>query len=414
MNKAVRLHPPSVRSKLFAEPDTVKTLRHSKDTMKQFTCSKCGNRVFFENLTCETCGSTLGYAPEEQRMLAFEPAPEGAWRRQGHPGVEYRACVNRESGVCNWMVPAASSHHHCLSCRTTHTIPELTKPENHGYWAALEQAKRRLFYTLVELVLPTPNKLEDPVNGLSFEFLEEVNPKQRVLTGHDEGVITLNIAEADDARREHIRLSMHEPYRTLLGHFRHEVGHYYWDRLVRDTPWIDEYRSLFGDERADYGKALKKHYASPVPDWPVRFISGYASSHPWEDWAETWAHYLHMVDGLETAAAWGARLDLALPSGPSLKVAKLDLNAQSIRDAVVEQWLPVSQFINAMDRSLGAHDSYPFIVVEPVVEKLDFIHRVVRAGSSGSVAMNFLPRDWARGAESAREPSVRHEAADRL
>ena len=360
--------------------------------MKQMICSKCGNRVFFENLTCETCGSALGYAPDEQLMLAFEASEDGAWLRLGRPGAEYRPCVNRNQNVCNWMVPSNSSHHHCLSCRTTHTIPELTKPENHGYWAALEQAKRRLFYTLVELVLPTPNKLEDPANGLSFEFLEQVSPKQRVLTGHDEGVITLNIAEADDARREHIRMTLHEPYRTLLGHFRHEIGHYYWDRLVRGTPFIDEYRSLFGDERADYEEALKKHYASPVADWPLRFISVYASSHPWEDWAETWAHYLHMVDGLETAAAWGARLDLALPAGPSLTVRNLDLNAESIRHTVVEQWLPVSQFINAMDRSLGAHDSYPFIVVPPVIEKLDFIHRVIRAGSSGSAPMNFLPR----------------------
>ena len=360
--------------------------------MKQLTCSKCGNRVFFENLSCETCGSVLGYTPDEQLMLAFDVSTEETWSRLGQAGAEHKPCVNRKESVCNWMLPACSPHEHCLSCRTTHTIPALTKPENRGYWAGLEQAKRRLFYTLVELVLPIPNKLADPANGLSFEFLEQVDPKQRVLTGHDEGVITLNIAEADDARREHIRQSMHEPYRTLLGHFRHEIGHYYWDRLVRDSPWIDEYRSLFGDERADYAGALKKHYASPIADWPLRFISAYASSHPWEDWAETWAHYLHMVDGLDTAASWGAHLDFALPAGPALKVRKLDLNADSIRDTIIEQWLPVSQFINAMDRSLGAHHSYPFIVVAPVIEKLDFIHRVIRAASSGSVAMNFLPR----------------------
>ncbi|MDM0116555.1 putative zinc-binding peptidase [Variovorax sp. J22R133] len=359
--------------------------------MKQLTCSNCGNRVFFENLSCETCHSTLGYAPDEQGMVAFEAAEE-AWSRLGAPGTAYKPCVNREQNVCNWMVAADVEHHHCLSCRTTHTIPALAKPENHGYWAALEQAKRRLFYTLVELVLPTPNKLQDPDNGLSFEFLEQVNEKDRVLTGHDEGVITLNIAEADDARRERIRLSMHEPYRTLLGHFRHEIGHYYWDRLVRGTPWIDEFRALFGDERADYAQALKKHYASPVADWPQRFISAYASSHPWEDWAETWAHYLHMVDGLETAASWGTHLDFALPNGPELAVRPLDLSAETIMQTVVEQWLPVSQFINAMDRSLGSHDSYPFIIVPPVIQKLDFIHRVVRAGSTGEVAMNFLPR----------------------
>ncbi|SEB01671.1 putative zinc-binding metallopeptidase [Variovorax sp. YR216] len=360
--------------------------------MKQMTCSKCGNRVFFENLRCEACGSSLGYVPDEQRMLAFEESSDDSWRRLGPEGPAYRPCANRQANVCNWMVPSSTRHRFCLSCRTTHTIPALAKPENHGYWAALEQAKRRLFYTLIELVLPTPNKLEDPVNGLSFEFLEQVNPQEHVLTGHDEGVITLNIAEADDARREYIRQSMHEPSRTLLGHFRHEIGHYYWDRLVRGTPWIEEFRSLFGDERADYESALKTHYAWPIADWPQRFISAYASSHPWEDWAETWAHYLHMVDGLETAASWGTHLELASPSGPALKVRPLDLNAESIREPIVLQWLPVSQFINAMDRSLGAHDSYPFIVVPPVIEKLDFIHRVVQAGSAGRVPMNFLPR----------------------
>jgi hypothetical protein len=358
--------------------------------MKLLTCSKCGNRVFFENLTCEVCASVLGYAPDEQRMLGFDAAEPAQWVRLGEPGPAYRPCVNREQNVCNWMVPVASRHHHCASCRTTHTIPALAKPENLGYWAALEQAKRRLFYTLVELGLPAPNKLEDPANGLSFEFLEQVSTEHKVLTGHDEGVITLNIAEADDARREHIRMSMHEPYRTLLGHFRHEIGHYYWDRLVRDTPWVDEYRTLFGDERADYEEALKQHYASPVADWPQQFISVYASSHPWEDWAETWAHYMHMVDGLETAASWGMHLDLALPSGPALSVAPLDLQGESIAATIIEQWLPVSQFINAMDRSLGAHDSYPFVIVPPVVEKLDFVHRVVQAARTGSVAMNFV------------------------
>ena len=360
--------------------------------MKQLTCSRCRSRVFFENLTCEVCASTLGYAPDEQCMLAFNASAPDDWQRLGLPGARYKPCVNRKAGVCNWMVPVASTQEHCLSCRTTHTIPALTKPENRAYWAALEQAKRRLFYTLVDLVLPTRNKLEDRAHGLSFEFLEQLTPKHRVLTGHEEGVITLNVAEADDGRRESVRVSMHEPSRTLLGHFRHEIGHYYWDRLVRGTSWIDEFRTLFGDERGDYEAALERHYTSPMVDWPQRFISAYASSHPWEDWAETWAHYLHVVDGLETAAAWGTHLDHALPDGPPLQVRGLDLNLESIKQSIIEQWLPVSQFINAMDRSLGTRDSYPFIVVAPVIEKLDFIHRVVQAGSSGQVPMNFLPR----------------------
>lgn len=356
------------------------------------SCSDCGNRVFFENLRCEVCSSSLGYATDAQRMLAFEVSHEGSRRRLGSEGSACRPCANREANGCNWMVPSLTDHGLCLSCRTTHTIPALAKSENHGYWAALEQAKRRLFYTRIELGLPTPNKREDPVNGLSFEFLEQMNSQQRVLIGHDEGIITLGIADADDACREHIRLSMHEPSRTLLGHIRHEIGHYYWDRLVRDTPWVTEYRSFFGDERADYDSALNTHYAWPDRDWPQHFIGAYASSHPWEDSAETWGHYLHLVDGLETAASRGAHLELPSPSGPALKVRPLDLDAESIHELIILQWLPVSRFINAMDRSLGAHASYPFVDVPPVIEKLDFIHRVARAGSAGRMPMNFLPR----------------------
>ncbi|MEJ8852181.1 putative zinc-binding peptidase [Variovorax rhizosphaerae] len=358
--------------------------------MRLFNCTHCGNRVFFENLSCEACKSILGFSSEERSMIAFEISPEGLWNRFGTVGdVMYRPCINVAEGVCNWLVPVDSPHQHCASCRTTHTIPALSKPENRAYWAKLEEAKRRLFFTLLALGLPIPNKLEDPANGLSFEFLEETSKEARVLTGHDEGVITLNIAEANDARREQIRLSMHEPYRTLLGHFRHEIGHYYWDRLVRDTAWIDECRELFGDETVDYAESLQRHYAQPPADWPLRHVSVYASSHAWEDWAETWAHYLHMVDGLETAAAWGLNLAHALPTGPALTVQPLDLDSEDISSTTIEQWLPVSQFINAMDRSLGALDSYPFIIVEPVVTKLNFIHRVVQGARLGTTPMNF-------------------------
>ena len=369
--------------------------------MQLFHCAHCGNRVFFENLRCESCGSTLAFSTEERTMLAFQVAPDGTWTRAGAPGPAYRPCSNTAEGVCNWLVPAESAHQHCVSCRTTHTIPALGKPENRMYWAQLEQAKRRLFFTLLQLGLPVPNKIDDPANGLSFEFLEETSQEMRVLTGHDEGVITLNIAEADDARREQIRLSMHEPYRTLLGHFRHEIGHYYWDRLIRDTAWIDECRALFGDETVDYAQALQKHYAHPPADWPQNYISVYASSHAWEDWAESWAHYLHMVDGLETAAAWGLHLDHAIPNGPSLQAHPLDPGAADIGATVIEQWLPVSQFINAMDRSLGAKDSYPFIVVPAVVAKLNFIHRVVQAARRGEAPMNFQAQAVPAASEQA-------------
>jgi hypothetical protein len=363
-----------------------------EDSVHLFSCSHCGQRVFFENLHCDACGSSLGFVPAERAMLAFSVDANDVWSRLGIDGPAQRPCSNYAvEGVCNWMIAANDPSALCVSCRTTHIIPALEKPENRVYWLSLEQAKRRLFYTLLGLRLPAPNRAADPINGVSFQFLEDASPQQRVLTGHDDGVITLNIAEADDALREEMRASMHEPYRSLLGHFRHESGHYYWDRLIQNTTWIDAFRALFGDERADYEGALTQHYANPLVDWHLGFISAYASSHPWEDFAECWAHYLHMVDGLETAAAWGLRLDHATPSGPPLTASPVDPGANSVEVSLIEQWLPVSQFSNAMNRSLGLHDSYPFVVRAPVVEKLNFIHRVVGAAGRGEMPMNFAP-----------------------
>src|SRR5262249_50270393 len=155
-------------------------------------------------------------------------------------------------------------------------------------------AKRRLVYTLLALNLPLVSRQEDRESGLSFEFLADpADPAApRVMTGHAGGVITVNVAEADDAERERRRLQMNEPYRPLLGAFRHEIGHYYWDRLIRGSARLAAFRETFGDERADYAEALDRHHAGGPPgDWQDRFVSAYASSHPWEDWAETWAHY---------------------------------------------------------------------------------------------------------------------------
>jgi hypothetical protein len=358
--------------------------------VRLFHCGQCGQRVFFDNVHCENCGSRLGFVPQEQAMVAFAVDGAGTWTRLGAAGPAMQPCANYTiEGVCNWMLPADEPHTQCISCRTTEIIPALGKPENRTYWLLLEQAKRRLFYTLIDLKLPAPSRAQDAANGLSFRFMEDMSPKERVLTGHDEGLITLNIAEADDAAREAMRTSMREPYRTLVGHFRHESGHYYWDRLVRDTAWIEEYRQLFGDERADYAEALSQHYSNPLADWHLNFISSYASSHPWEDWAECWAHYLHMVDGLETAAAWGLRLDQAVPGGDPLLVRPLPKDAARVDESLVQQWLPVSQFSNAMSRSLGLKDSYPFVVPGPVVGKLNFVHRVVSAAARGEMPMNF-------------------------
>ncbi|XHS77963.1 putative zinc-binding metallopeptidase [Burkholderiaceae bacterium UC74_6] len=331
--------------------------------MRRLHCSRCGQRVFFENTRCDACDAVLGFVPDELAMVSFEAVDDDDWRRLGPAGAAQRPCANYVGErVCNWTVPVGSASTLCLCCGTTQLRPDLDRPETRTRWAALEQAKRRLFYGLRVLGLPT--------DGLSFRFVDGEGSSEPVLTGHDHGVITINMAEADDASREQMRARMNEPYRTLLGHFRHESGHHFWDRLIAPTPWLDEYRLLFGDERLDYGQALERHYAEPVADWSQSFISAYASSHPWEDWAECWAHYLHILDGLETAAAWGFRLEGGVAPCP------LD-HLQSLAPALIKQWLPVSQFVNAMDRSLGMADSYPFTVPTAVVEKLEFVHRVV-------------------------------------
>jgi hypothetical protein len=199
------------------------------------------------------------------------------------------------------------------ACQLNRTIPHLETPGNLLRWQRLEAAKHRLVYGLLRFGLPLTSRAEDPQAGLAFDFLADSGPAFRenaqAMTGHSQGLITINIAEADDAERERHRQDMAEPYRTLLGHFRHEIGHYYWERLVRGGTWLEPFRALFGDERQDYGAGLERHYAAgPRPDWSQRFVSAYAGMHPWEDWAETWAHYLHIVDTLETANAFGLRV----------------------------------------------------------------------------------------------------------
>jgi hypothetical protein len=298
--------------------------------------------------------------------------------------LRYRRCANAQSAsACNWLVPLAEAEagqNLCRSCRLNRTIPNLTTEENAERSATIELAKRRLVSGLLVLGLPVRSKVsEDPQCGLAFDFLESPGDGSKILTGHDDGIITLNIAEANDARREDIRSKMHEPYRTILGHLRHESGHYYWDRLVQGSPSLEEFRNFFGDERADYAEALKKHYAEgPPPNWPLTYVSGYASSHPWEDWAETWAHYLHMHDALETAA--GFRLDTNSVELP-LDGFSADVLIEP-DDEFLDQlncWTRFSAVLNEFARSLGQHDFYPFILSIQSARKLHFVHRVVKA-----------------------------------
>ena len=361
--------------------------------MRIFHCDHCQELVFFENVQCLTCGHTLAYLHDVSEVGSLEPSADGLFRALGDEaeGRQYRLCQNYAvENVCNWAVPADDPNPLCPSCRLTRVIPTLDRDGRREKWFALELAKRRTVYGLLSLGLPVAPKKEDEAHGLAFEFLadpdlepvvegeEPGEPPPPVLTGHADGVIVINIAEADDAEREKRRMAMHEPYRTLLGHFRHEVGHYYWDRLIRDGAWLEPFRELFGDDREDYAAAIARHYEQgPPADWQTRFVSAYASSHPWEDWAETWAHYLHMTDTLETASECGLTLR---PSQSNMPVARprFSLRTASVKpfDTMMKDWLAVTYMLNNLNRGLGQRDSYPFVLAEPTIDKLRFVHKI--------------------------------------
>ncbi|MFO8154235.1 putative zinc-binding metallopeptidase [Thioalkalivibrio sp.] len=353
--------------------------------MRLYACQHCGQHVYFENVRCVRCGHTLGFLPDRMEVSALEGTAQGLWRALASPeDAIYRACANSaQYEVCNWMIPERDPDPLCVSCRLNRTIPDLTVAGNQTLWQRLETQKRRLVYSLLRLDLPVQPRHRDP-KGMAFDFLADPDPafneQQRVLTGHADGLITLNIAEADPAAREQMRKDMAEPYRTLLGHFRHESGHYYWDRLVRDREWLSDFRSLFGDETLDYRQALQRHHAEGPPrGWRERFVTAYASSHPWEDWAETWAHYLHIVDTLETARAFG--VDVRLKGTGQQSMAKehgFDPCSQTEFAPILENWLPLAFALNSLNRSMGHEDAYPFVLAPPAVEKLQLVHRIIR------------------------------------
>ena len=186
-------------------------------------------------------------------------------------------------------------------------------------------------------------------------------------TGHADGVITVDLAESDDVHREHVRVMLAEPYRTMLGHFRHEIGHYYWSVLVDGTPALQQCRRLFGDDRADYSESIDRHYhQGPPDDWTQTFVSTYATMHPWEDFAETFAHVLHVRDGLQTASAQG------------LTVA-IDPTVMRFTDLVNGVWLPLTYALNQINRSMGKDDLYPFVLPAPVVEKMQLVADLIAA-----------------------------------
>ena len=329
--------------------------------MRLFQCPSCAQLIFFENTACVRCGCQLGFVPETGSMVAA-----------GAPGAP-RHCQGGDPD-CNWLVADGDQEQRCRACRSTIDHPPADGSQDAQRWGRLEQAKRRLLHTLLHLHLP--------LDGLTFSF-----PASGI-TGHAEGHITVVLPEADDAEREKRRTDLGEPYRTLIGHLRHESGHHFWDVLVSHAPCLDEVRACFGDERQDYAEALAAHYANgPQPGWEATHVSSYATSHPWEDWAETWAHYLHLVDALEIAAAYGLSLHPQVADKP-VKDATVHVDLEHTQpdsfDGLLDAWFPLTYFANSLNRSIGLQDWYPFVLGPAVVAKLRLIHRIIEAGPTAT------------------------------
>jgi hypothetical protein len=331
--------------------------------MRSFACGHCGHLVFFDNTVCLNCSTPLGFDPARLEMIALE----------GEEARLLEHCANQNLAACNWLVSRPGRL--CRSCELTRTRPRDDDTAGLEAFASAEADKRRAIMQLLELGLPGVEP-----GRLAFDLLSSEH--QPVATGHADGVITIDLAESDDARREQRRAQLGEPYRTMLGHLRHELGHYLQPLLVDDEEAWGACRALFGDERADYGEALERHYEQgPGADWPERYVSAYATMHPWEDWAETLAHYLHIRDTLETAAEYGVTV-----TGPRAVTFDRSLKATPQPGAgdrgfaeLLDNWLPLTYALNAVSRSMGREDMYPFTLAPPVIEKLQFVHDRVQA-----------------------------------
>lgn len=330
--------------------------------MRALSCPACDLPVSFENDTCLACGTGIGFEPDTFSMRTADP-----WTM--------RRCANAGVAACNWVVPATAPGAMCRSCVLTRTRPADGDLDAQARFREAEAAKRRLVAQLIDLGLPIVS-FEEHDEGLGFDLLS--SRFDQVMIGHEDGLITLDLAETDDAYRERVRAELGEAYRTVLGHFRHEVGHYYWTVLVRDAGRLEEFRERFGDERADYGAALSTHYSvAPRLDWQDEFVSTYATMHPWEDWAETFAHYLHLRDTLQTAVEMGVRV--TDPASAARAVPEPDVSRSPFHELVGE-WITLAGVLNALNRSMGAADLYPFVLTATVIGKLEFVDRLIRGG----------------------------------
>lgn len=344
--------------------------------MLAFACPVCGRLVAFENSICLHCGTGLVYDPGVRRHRALDE--DDATR-----------CANAELAACNWI--AAIPDGLCCSCELTRTRPADGDLEGLEALGAAEAAKRRLLFQLLDLDLPV-DSWQSNEGGLAFDLLSSKD--EAVTTGHADGVITLDLVETDPAHRERMRVRLDEPYRTVLGHFRHEIGHYYQPILLDCDALWERSREVFGDEREDYQEAMDRHYKQGPPDgWQEQHVSAYATMHPWEDWAETFAHYLHIRDTVQTAVAYGLRTEGPqvptsdpVPTHSEPEEAHVEFEEGDF-DQLLDAWIPLTFVLNAINRSMGENDLYPFVLTAEIRAKLGFIDELVRnRQSTGAVA----------------------------
>ncbi len=332
-------------------------------------------------MQCWSCDSPQGYLIGRGQLVVLEPVSDTEFSTPFvHRGQVHWRCLNAAWG-CNWMVPADGPETWCASCRLTRGRPDHADPDAVEAWAEAEATKRLLIFQLHELGLPIRARSDGEPNGLAFDLVYA--PGASGVTGHRGGVVTIDLTEHDDFRRDKIRRNLAESYRTLLGHFRHEIGHYYWTILVQQAGRVEAFRACFGDERADYAAAMARHYDRLLDgEADEEHISAYAAAHPWEDWAETFAHYLHIRDTLQTAAAFGIRLVGPVASGSAPAMALHELDEQLSADpssfrTILDVWVPLADALNAVSQSMGDRRLYPFALTRPVMEKLSFVHECV-------------------------------------
>lgn len=320
--------------------------------MRAYVCRQCGNALYFENSRCVQCESSLGFSREENAIVPLDD--DG--RYVDAEGDTWWVCQGALLSECTWLTRTRGGL--CFSCRLTRTRPHDRDAPGLGQFVVAERAKRRLVVELDTLDLPIVTREQDPDTGLAFDLLSSTD--EPVTTGHHNGLITIDLAESDSVHREQVRLKLDEPYRTMLGHFRHEIGHYY-EALLVQGDLVEKARALFGDERASYAEALERHYSEGAPiDWRRHHISTYATMHPFEDFAETFAHFLHISDTVDTAQAFG--LTTVNPEAFS-----------TFRDLVTGVWMPLSVALNQINRSMGREPLYPFVIAGPVLDKLEFV-----------------------------------------